>query len=74
MRIRITEVLLDHLAGAEIYPQSIYFSHNPIEIRDHAIEDAEFILAINFDGYEDYPQPITVNAVRSFTQKAKIGE
>lgn len=70
MRTVIPKVVLDHLGGSEIYACT-YFRQNPESIRIRAIEDAKYLLAINFSGYEDYPQPQTSNACKSFINKTK---
>lgn len=65
----IPKVVLDHMGGSELYPEVI-FMRNPQEIRDRAVEDAEYLLAVNFSGYEDYPQPVTANACRNFIKRS----
>lgn len=53
MKTLIPKVVLDHMAGVEIYPDS-YFYRNSAEVQARAIEDAQFLIDINMDGYEDY--------------------
>lgn len=69
MRTLIPKVVLDHMGGAEIYPHT-YFARNSNDVQVRAVEDTKYLLAINFSGYEDYPQPITTESCRNFLKRA----
>ena len=67
-RFKIPKVVIEHMEGAEIYPESNFASNQP-NVRARAIEDAEFLLDINFDGYEDYRREHA--RVKRFVELAK---
>lgn len=65
--MRIPNIVLRHLEGADIYADSDY-SKNSLPIQQRALEDAEFLIALQFDGYEDF----SAKAKRDCIQFAKL--
>ena len=64
--VKIPEAVLEMLSGSEIVAHPTYIKNTP-DIQARAREDAQYLIDINFDGYEDYKR--SIGQVRKFLQK-----